>query len=90
MLPPNGLVAAGDVDATVSFEAANDSPPAGAGSGGSVDFDDGLRVGIVPINSATKPLNVGLEMFSIARKGPADGGLEGNDGSQRPKVLPSP
>ena len=41
-----------------------------------VDFDDGLRVGIVAINSATKPLNVGLQMFSIAGKGPADGGLE--------------
>ena len=55
-----------------------------------VDFDDGLRVGIVAINSATKPLNVGLGMFSIAGKGPAGGGLEGNDGSQTPKVRPSP
>ena len=55
-----------------------------------VDFDDGLRVGIVAINTATKPLNVGLEMFSIARKGRADGGLEGKDGSQRPDVRPSP
>jgi hypothetical protein len=55
-----------------------------------VDFDDGLRVGIVAINSATKPLNVGLGMFSIAGKGPAGGGLEGNDGSQRLKARPSP
>jgi serine/threonine protein kinase len=37
ILPPNGLGAVGDVDATISFGAANDSPPAGAGSGGSVD-----------------------------------------------------
>jgi serine/threonine protein kinase len=55
-----------------------------------VDFGDRLRVGIAAINSATKPLNVGLEMFSIVRKSPAGDGLEGNDGAQKPEARRSP
>ncbi|WP_165230532.1 protein kinase domain-containing protein [Aquisphaera insulae] len=55
-----------------------------------VDFDDELRVGIVAINSATKPLNVGLEVLSIAGKGPADGRLEGKDGPQSNINMKSP
>ena len=47
-----------------------------------VDFDDRLSVGVVAINSATKPLNAGLEMFSITRKNKAgDKGFEGDDKS---------
>jgi serine/threonine protein kinase len=47
ILPPIGLGAVGDVDATISFGAANDSPPAGAGSGGSVDPGGLTRFGFL-------------------------------------------
>jgi serine/threonine protein kinase/regulation of enolase protein 1 (concanavalin A-like superfamily) len=56
-----------------------------------VDFDDRLSVGLVAINSATKPLNAGLEMFSITRRNKAgDKGFEVDDKSPPPEPRPSP
>ena len=50
-----------------------------------VDFDDRLSVGIAAINSATKPLNAGLEMFSITKRSQAgDPEHEGTDKPRRP------
>jgi eukaryotic-like serine/threonine-protein kinase len=45
--PPNGLVAMSDIGATVSLGPANDSPPAGVGSGGSVDSGGVKRFGFL-------------------------------------------
>ena len=49
-----------------------------------VDFEDGLSVGLVAINSATKPLNAGLEMFSITRRNKSGRGSRGTTSPLNP------
>jgi hypothetical protein len=56
-----------------------------------VEFDERLGVGIAAINSASKPLDAGLNMFAITRIGRAgEGKLEGSVRPPRPEAGPLP